>query len=160
MTKAHPLNPAEANLRHPSFRNRFADDSRQILAEDGVSFMMYHPLARSVVDALKLKWAAANWYEAWISAVEVAGKSDMTRSRKLLEAALSSPECDPHVNYTYGLVLAGLGDHTGAHQAFGRAHRAYPLNAEYARKWVSGLVPHAQTEPDPLAAGILSRYPG
>jgi hypothetical protein len=134
--------------------------SADIDAERGISFMLDHPLARTVVEALKLKWAESDWYEAWISSVEAGGQADFARSKKQIEAALASPDCDAHAYYTYGLVLTAIGDHKAAHQAFGRVHRAYPLNNEYARKWISGLRPHDFAEPHPLAQDILSRYPG
>lgn len=131
----------------------------EIDASGGISFISEHPLHDSVLDALELEWARQGSYDLWQRAYFAAGAGHHGQALDLLSAALDDPDHDPHLNYTLGKLLLGLGDPAGAMAAFGKAHRAYPQNPEYARLWLG-----AHTADDPvgsrLQAELRSRFPG
>lgn len=141
----------------PVARARAGSD---IWAAGGLSFMFDHPVHPAVIEALDLRWARAPWYAAWAASVEAAAAMDFARARAETEAALASAACDPHVFYTYGLVLEALGERGLAHEAFGRAHRAYPQNPEYANRWLIGLRPSPDDPPHPAEPALRATYPG
>lgn len=140
-------------------KTALAQARRDIRAGNGIRFIMEHPLHDAVIDALELEWARTGWYGHWQQAYFAAGAGHHRKALKLLEAALADSACDPHVNYTLGVLLEGLGDRAGAVEAFGRAHRAYPENPEYARRRLAGYgLPEAGEHP--LQARLAERFPG
>jgi hypothetical protein len=132
---------------------------RDITQQDGLHFIMEHPLHGAVIDALELEWARTGWYSDWQTAYFAAGAGHHKKALGLLESVLADPKHDPHVNYTLGILLEGLGDRGAALEAFGRAHRAYPQNPEYARRWLSGYTPSEAGE-HPLMARLNGSFPG
>ena len=143
------------NLDNPA-RLRSRVDIR---AQNGIGFIMEHPLHDAVIDALELEWARRGWYADWQVAYFAAAAGQHRKALDLLARALADPTCDPHVNYHFATLLEGLGDRAGAVSAFGRAYRAYPQNPEYARRWLSGYTPPEMGE-HPLMDGIQSAFPG
>ena len=134
--------------------------ARQAIRQQrGIGFIMEHPLHDAVIDALDLEWARNGWYADWQKGYFAAGAGHHKKARALLEQALADPTCDPHVNHSYGMLLEGLGERDAALQAYGRAHRAYPQNPEYARRWLSGFtLPEAGEHP--LLTSLNAAFPG
>lgn len=145
--------------KDPLDRKALGQAKRTIVQQDGLHFIMEHPLHDAVIDALELNWARTGWYADWQKGYFAAGAGQHKKARQLLEQALSDPGCDPHVNYTYGQLLEGFGERTAATEAFGRAHRAYPQNPEYARRWMAGFtLPEAGEHP--LLGQLNGTFPG
>lgn len=131
----------------------------EIETAGGMGFIAEHPLHDAAIDALDLRWARQGWYADWQRAYFAAGDGDDDQARQLLEAALADPAHDPHVNYTYGQLLEKLGEMAAATEAFGRAHRAYPQNPEYGRRWLNGFTTPERGE-HPLLARLNESFPG
>lgn len=168
-TLNHPASELTERLHHKvcgrlsltSGRHRAAAGrARQLIrSQRGIGFIMEHPLHDSVIKALDLEWARTGWYSNWQRGYFAAGGGSHKKALSLLEAALDDPLHDPHVNYTLGVLLEGMGDRNGALEAFGRAHRAYPQNPEYARRWLAGFsLPEAGDHP--LLADLNAAFPG
>lgn len=132
---------------------------REIVQQDGLHFIMEHPLHDAVIDALELEWARIGWYADWQKGYFAAGAGHHKKALALLESALADPAHDPHLEYSYGQLLEGLGDRAGATAAFGRAHRAYPQNPEYARRWLAGFTLPEQGD-HPLLDRLNAAFPG
>lgn len=132
---------------------------RDILKQDGLHFIMEHPLHDAVIDALELEWARKGWYADWQKGYFAAGAGHHKKARQLFEAALADPAHDPHLQYGYGQLLEGLGDRAAATEAFGKAHRAYPQNPEYARRWLAGFTLPEQGD-HPLLGRLNATFPG
>lgn len=120
-------------------RVRFAFANGEIWKSKGLSHISYHPLPESVVSALEFRWAEHDWYRHWQLGVQSSHLGDLNNCREELELALASPGCDQHVQYTFGLVHAGLGDNNLAKLAFQAAMQAYPANETYAEAWLNSL---------------------
>lgn len=130
-----------------------------IRQQRGIGFIMEHPLHDAVIDALELEWARSGWYADWQKGYFAAGGGHHRKARALLEQALADPGCDPHVNYNLGMLLEGLGERNAAIEALGRAHRAYPQNPEYARRWLASFsLPEAGEHP--LLERLNTHFPG
>lgn len=141
---------------HRAARVRARQSIRQ---QRGIGFIMEHPLHDAVINALDLEWARSGWYGDWQKGYFAAGAGHHKKARSLLESAVADPGCDPHVNYSLGMLLEGLGDRNAAIKALGRAHRAYPQNPEYARRWLAGFtLPEAGHHP--LLARLNEAFPG
>lgn len=116
----------------------FAGDIRD---QRGISFMSDNPLRPEVIEALDLTWATQGWYGLWAEAIAASAEPDMPRSLRCAQGALAMEGCDQHVRYSEALILEALGDQAGAHQAFGKAYRAYPENRVYADRWLGTFLP-------------------
>lgn len=146
--------------RGPISRTTYDWAQAEIAVAGGMSFIAEHPLHDAVIDALELDWARRGWYAQWQKAYFLAGAGHHAEALALLESALSDPACDPHLNYNLGILLQGLGDVEGALAAFGRAHRAYPQNPEYARRWLAGFAQPDVGGDHPLLARLNANFPG
>jgi hypothetical protein len=130
-----------------------------ILRDNGISFMMDHPIRPEVIQALKLEWPSEPWYSSWVMAIEASRVGDMAQAKLLLKLALTDPICDPHVNYSLGLVCAALGENIAALNAFAKLHRAYPTNLVYAQSWASAHKILDKEFDDKIFAPVFAGYP-
>jgi hypothetical protein len=126
---------------------------------DLLDFYSDHPIRSDVARCLELKWAEASWYQGWTEAVAAHCRGDLGESIVMHESWLGHPDINHHIWGSYAKVLFDAGRGEDAHRAFGIAHRRFPHNALYARRWVETLAQGPLSdEQEPLIGMIKEIY--
>lgn len=122
-----------------------ADVARRLVDDHGISHVTAHPVHERVGEALELEWTGALWYQDWADAFTFVRARRYDDACEAAESALRDPACSQHVWALFGRALEASGDLTRAHQAYGAAYRAFPVNTAYCRAWI-GSAPDVDRE--------------